>query len=51
MSEKRHVIEVAHVNKNFRDNKVLKDISSDVKVEKYMGWWDIMDLGKQCCSK
>ena len=27
MSEKRHVIEVAHVNKNFRDNKVLKDIS------------------------
>ena len=27
MSEKRHVIEVAHVNKNFRDNKVLKDVS------------------------
>ena len=27
MSEKRHVIEVSHVNKNFRDNKVLKDVS------------------------
>ena len=23
MGEKRHVIEVSHVNKNFRDNKVL----------------------------
>lgn len=27
MSEKRHVIEVSHINKNFRDNKVLKDVS------------------------
>ncbi len=27
MGEKRHVIEVLHVNKNFRDNKVLKDVS------------------------
>ena len=27
MGEKRHVIEVSHVNKNFRDNKVLKDVS------------------------
>lgn len=27
MSEKRHVIEISHVNKNFRDNKVLKDVS------------------------
>lgn len=27
MSEKRHVIEVSHVNKNFIDNKVLKDVS------------------------
>ena len=27
MGGKRHVIEVSHVNKNFRDNKVLKDVS------------------------
>ena len=27
MGEKRHVIEVSHVNKNFRDNKALKDVS------------------------
>ena len=27
MDEKRYVIEVSHVNKNFRNNKVLKDVS------------------------
>ena len=27
MGGKRHVIEVSHVNKNLRDNKVLKDVS------------------------
>ena len=27
MDEKKYVIEVSHVNKNFRDNKVLKDVS------------------------
>ena len=51
MSEKRHVIEVSHVNKNFRDNKVLKDVSLRCESGKYMGWWGIMDLEKQCCSK
>ena len=27
MDEKKYVIEVSHVNKNFKDNKVLKDVS------------------------
>ena len=47
MDEKKYVIEVSHVNKNFKDNKVLKMFLSDVKVEKYTDWWDITDLEKQ----
>ena len=27
MNEKKYIIEVSHVNKNFKNNKVLKDVT------------------------
>ena len=39
MNEKKYIIEVSHVNKSFKNNKVLKDVT------------DIMALGKRFCLK
>ena len=51
MNEKKYIIEVSHVNKSFKNNKVLKDVTLRCESGGYMGWSDIMALGKRFCLK
>ena len=51
MNEKKYIIEVSHVNKSFKNNKVLKDVTLRCESGRIYGWSDIMALGKRFCLK
>jgi len=50
VNEKKYIIEVSHVNKSFKNNKVLKDVTLRCESGRIYGL-DIMALGKRFCLK
>ena len=51
MNEKKYIIEVSHVNKSFKNNKVLKDVTLRCESGRIYGLVGHNGSGKRFCLK